>query len=118
MPGLKLAGIPIDPDRARAALTRTHWSDEHADAVLLTDSGGDLIERSGAEVIVEATGNPLVGIRHARLLAAERHVVMVNVEADVLAGPMLAQEAAERVWHSMASGDQPAWSAAGRLGAA
>ncbi|MCR9258000.1 MAG: SAF domain-containing protein [Alphaproteobacteria bacterium] len=109
--GLELAGIAdLDPDRARTALSRTHWPDDAADAVFITDSGADLIERAGAEVVIEATGNPIVGIHHARLaFAAGCHVVMVNVEADVLAGPMLAQEAARAgVCYSMASGDQPA----------
>jgi len=109
--GLHLAGIAdLDPDRARSALIRTHWSESDAGDVFVTDSGVDLIERSGAEVIVEATGNPLVGLRHARrAFAAGAHVVMVNVEADVLVGPMLAREAAAAgVCYSMASGDQPA----------
>jgi predicted homoserine dehydrogenase-like protein len=61
-------------------------------------------------VIVEATGNPAVGIRHA-LMAFEAgvHVAMVNVEADALAGPLLAREAASAgVVYSLAYGDQPA----------
>ena len=34
------------------------------------------------EVVVEATGNPPVGIRHARAaIAAGKHIVMVNVES-------------------------------------
>ncbi|MFC7693479.1 hypothetical protein ACFQY5_32020 [Paeniroseomonas aquatica] len=62
------------------------------------------------EVIIECTGHPAAGIRHA--LAAIRHgkhVVMVNVEADVLAGPLLAAKArAAGVVYSLAYGDQPA----------
>jgi predicted homoserine dehydrogenase-like protein len=62
------------------------------------------------DVVVEATGNPAVGIRHARAaIAAGKHVVMVNVEADVLAGPLLAEEARKAgVVYSLAYGDQPA----------
>jgi predicted homoserine dehydrogenase-like protein len=69
---------------------------------------------SGAiEVIIEATGNPAAGIRHARAaIAAGKHIVMVNVEADVLAGPLLAQEARKAgVVYSLAYGDQPALTA-------
>ena len=64
----------------------------------------------GLEVVVEATGNPVAGIRHARAaIDAGRHIVMVNVEADVLAGPALAREAARAgVVYSLAYGDQPA----------
>jgi predicted homoserine dehydrogenase-like protein len=62
------------------------------------------------EVVVEATGSPAAGIAHARAaIAAGKHIVMVNVEADVLAGPLLAAEArAAGVVYSMAYGDQPA----------
>ena len=65
------------------------------------------------DVVVEATGNPAVGIRHARAaIAAGKHVVMVNVEADVLAGPLLAEEARKAgVVYSLAYGDQPALTA-------
>ena len=65
------------------------------------------------DVIVEATGNPAVGIRHARAaIAAGKHIVMVNVEADVLAGPLLAEEARKAgVVYSLAYGDQPALTA-------
>ena len=65
---------------------------------------------SDIEVVVEATGNPAAGVRHA-LLAIEngKHVVMVNVEADALAGPLLARRAeAAGVVYSLAYGDQPA----------
>ena len=62
------------------------------------------------DVVVEATGNPAAGIAHARAaFAAGKHVVMVNVEADVLAGPLLAAEARDAgVVCTMAYGDQPA----------
>ncbi len=64
-------------------------------------------------MIVEATGNPAVGIKHARAaIAAGKHIVMVNVEADVLAGPLLAEEARKTgVVYSLAYGDQPALTA-------
>jgi predicted homoserine dehydrogenase-like protein len=61
-------------------------------------------------VVIEATGNPAAGAAHA-LAAIEtgRHVVMVNVEADVLCGPALAARARQAgVVYSMAYGDQPA----------
>ena len=50
------------------------------------------------------------GVKHAlAAIAAGKHIVMVNVEADVLAGPLLARKAnAAGVVYSMAYGDQPA----------
>jgi predicted homoserine dehydrogenase-like protein len=55
-----------------------------------------MIATPGIDVILEVTGNPAVGVRHA-LLSCEhkKHIVMINVEADVLAGPLLARKAKE-----------------------
>jgi len=60
--------------------------------------------------VVEATGNPVTGIRHAQqAIQNGLHIVMVNVEADVLAGAALAAEARQAgTVYSMAYGDQPA----------
>ena len=42
------------------------------------------------DVVVEATGNPDIGAKHAfDAIMAGKHVVMVSVEADVLVGPIL-----------------------------
>ena len=61
-------------------------------------------------MIVEATGIPEAGIAHAlEAIAHGKHIVMVNVEADALAGPLLARKAkAAGVVYSLAWGDQPA----------
>ena len=60
--------------------------------------------------MIEATGNPVAGIAHAlAAIEAGKHIVMVNVEADTLAGANLARKArAANVVYSMAYGDQPA----------
>jgi predicted homoserine dehydrogenase-like protein len=112
-PGLEVPVIvDLDPDRAREACRTVGWDDARIARTRYTDDGsaavGDTIE-----VIVEATGNPAVGIRHARLaISAGKHIVMVNVEADVLAGPLLAEEARRAgVVYSLAYGDQPALTA-------
>lgn len=62
------------------------------------------------EVVVEATGSPEAGAFHAfQAIQAGKHIVMVNVEADVLVGPLLCR-LAERagVVYSLAYSDQPA----------
>jgi hypothetical protein len=61
-------------------------------------------------VVIEATGSPRAGIANAKgAIAAGKHIVMVNVESDVLAGPVLARKAnSAGVCYSMAYGDQPA----------
>jgi predicted homoserine dehydrogenase-like protein len=113
-PGLDVSCIAdLDPDRARAACREVGWDDERIAATDFTDDGSSAIARSDVEVVVEATGNPAAGIRHARRAIAEgKHIVMVNVEADVLAGPLLAEEARRAgIVYSLAYGDQPALTA-------
>jgi predicted homoserine dehydrogenase-like protein len=111
----RIAGLAVpviadlDPDRARAAVRAAGWDDALIAATRFVDSGARG-RAADVEVVIEATGAPEAGLRHARAaIAAGRHVVMVNVEADVLAGPVLAAEArAKGVVYSMAYGDQPA----------
>jgi predicted homoserine dehydrogenase-like protein len=108
---LEVAAIAdLDPDRARAAVRAVGWDEALVAATRFVDSGAALIGMDGVEVVVEATGSPAAGIAHARAaIAAGKHIVIVNVEADVLAGPLLAAEArAAGVVYSMAYGDQPA----------
>jgi predicted homoserine dehydrogenase-like protein len=112
-PGLEVAVIvDLDPDRAREACRTVGWGSSRIAATTFTS---DAVKASAGniEVIIEATGNPAAGIRHARAaIAAGKHIVMVNVEADVLAGPLLAQEARQAgVIYSLAYGDQPALTA-------
>nr|WP_246513983.1 Gfo/Idh/MocA family oxidoreductase [Neoroseomonas soli] len=120
--GMHVTGIAdLSIPRARAALARIHWPDGSYDAASLDDAIATgathlaqdamaLIADPRIEVVVECTGDPAAGLRHARAAIAHgKHVVMVNVEADVLAGPLLAREAAKAgVVYSMAYGDQPA----------
>ena len=108
--GLEVAVIAdLDPERARNACRTVCWTEDQIRTTRFTDSGLDAAA-SEVDVVIEATGNPEAGIRHAEAaIAAGRHIVMVNVEADVLAGPVLAEQArAAGVIYSMAYGDQPA----------
>jgi predicted homoserine dehydrogenase-like protein len=77
--------------------------------IAITEDAGALIE-SECDVIMEITGSPEAGTSHAvAAFDAGKHVVMVNVEADCLLGPVLAKKAAQNnVVYSMAYGDQPA----------
>ena len=109
--GLEVAAIAdLDPERARAACRAVGWDEGRIGAVAFLDDGAALAARDDVEVVIEATGNPRAGIAHAlAAIEAGRHIVMVNVEADVLAGPVLAARArAAGVVYSMAYGDQPA----------
>ncbi|MDT7950394.1 MAG: Gfo/Idh/MocA family oxidoreductase [Acetobacteraceae bacterium] len=112
--GLEVAAIAdLSPDRARAACRTVGWDEERIGATRFTDDARAAIGGDDVEVVIEATGNPAAGIVHARAaFAAGKHVVMVNVEADALCGPLLAAEAQEAgVVYSLAYGDQPALTA-------
>lgn len=104
--------IDLDPERARDACRTIGWSAELIERTAFSVDGAKALA-DNIDVVVEATGSPAAGIRHARAaIRAGKHIVMVNVEADVLAGPLLADEARKAgVVYSLAYGDQPALTA-------
>jgi predicted homoserine dehydrogenase-like protein len=124
-PGMHLVGIAdLDPDKARQACLRTGWSQDALafgvstaaiedgaarGKTVITGDARQLID-ARLDVIVEITGVPEAGAQHAwQALEAGKHVVMVNVEADALLGPVLARKAEQAgLVYSMAYGDQPA----------
>jgi predicted homoserine dehydrogenase-like protein len=120
--GMHLVAVAdLDVGRARSQLKSAGWPDNTygagtlADAhkkrtTFVTDNADALIADLQIEVIVEATGVPGAGIHHAiNAIANGKHIVMVNVEADAVAGPLLARRAkAAGVVYSLAWGDQPA----------
>jgi predicted homoserine dehydrogenase-like protein len=121
-PGIHvLAVADLAPDRARASLARVGWLPERygarsldeaarTGATCVTDDAMAAIAHAATEVVIDATGHPAAGISHALACCRHgKHVVMVNVEADTLAGPLLARRAAEAgIVYSLAYGDQPA----------
>ena len=120
--GLHVVGVAdLDVARARGQLNIAGWpADAYAAASLadahkrratfVTADAMALIADPRIEVIVEATGVPAAGIAHVlAAIANGKHIVMVNVEADALAGPLLAPRAkAAGTVYSLAWGDQPA----------
>ena len=122
IPGLHVLGVAdLSIDRARDSLVRAEWPPSQFAATgfdnalrsggtHVTDDAESLVCAGGLDVLVEATGNPPAGIRYAlKAIDEGRHLVMVNVEADVLAGPVLARRAESAgIVYSLAYGDQPA----------
>src|SRR5512142_2229098 len=121
-PGIHLVAVAdLAPERAHAALAGTGWPAERVAARTLaeahargttyvTDDALAMIAAPQIDIVIDATGNPAAGIGHV-LACCEQHkdAVMVNVEADALAGPLLARRAAQAgVVYSLAYGDQPA----------
>lgn len=110
-PGLEVAAIAdLDPDRARSVCATVGWDAGRIDRTEFLSDGVALCRHTDVEVVLEATGHPGAGVDHAlACIEAGKHVVMINVEADVLAGPLLAEEARTKgTVYSMAYGDQPA----------
>ena len=125
VPGFQIVGIAdIDPEKAHQACLKTGWSE---DRLIFTEKTGVINDAAGAkrtaitpntaalidaelDVVLEITGVPEAGTVHAlKAIERRKHVVMVNVEADSLLGPMLRQKAdAAGCVYSMAYGDQPA----------
>jgi predicted homoserine dehydrogenase-like protein len=116
-----VAVADINVPKAMAAMKRTGWAEgRYAAASLdealktgttcMLESSDELLECGPIEVVLEVTGNPLVGTYHAlKAIENHKHVVMVNVEADCMVGPLIARKAREAgVTYTMAYGDQPA----------
>jgi predicted homoserine dehydrogenase-like protein len=113
-PGLEVAVIAdLKPENAIKACKNVGWSDNLISKTKFVDEAIQAIKLSEVDVVVEATGFPAAGIEHARQAFQNgKHIIMVNVEADVLAGAALVKEAKSAgVVYSMAYGDQPALTA-------
>ena len=99
----------LNIDKAKKACCEVGWSEDQINNIIFTEDFEKAINDDEVDVVVEATGHPSSGIKHARTcFKYGKHVIMVNVEADVLAGPSLSAEAnSAEVVFSMAYGDQP-----------
>ena len=99
----------LNIDKAKKACLEVGWSEDQINNTIFTEDFEKAINDDEVDVVVEATGHPSSGIKHARTcFKYGKHVIMVNVEADVLAGPSLSAEAnSAEVVFSMAYGDQP-----------
>ena len=75
----------------------------------ITENGLHIIQSDLIDVVVESTGIPEVGARMAyHTLMHKKHLVMVNVEADVTVGPFLRRLADNAgVVYTLVDGDQP-----------
>src|SRR5260370_12108064 len=100
-----LAVADLDVERGRRQLRTAGWDDETVCATSLgealarsrthvTQDAEAVIAFPEIEVIVEATGVPAAGIRHAlSAIAHGKHIVMVHVEPDTLPRPPPAPQA-------------------------
>jgi predicted homoserine dehydrogenase-like protein len=121
-PGIHVTAIAdLAPDRAKASLARVGWPAEkltprtiaeaaRSGGTCIVDDASVAIASGDVDIVIDATGSPAAGIRHVLACCTQgKHIVMVNVEADALAGPLLARRAREAgIVYSLAYGDQPA----------
>ena len=125
MDGVEVAAISeLNIPNAHRAVSMSHQEDGHsADAATtdainaaiesgktaITDNTDALIDSGLIDVVIDATGVPAVGAEIGlRAMERGKHLVMMNVEADVTIGSYLRREA-ERlgVIYSLGAGDEP-----------
>jgi len=89
-------------------VSEANYAIEENTSVVTQDSR--ILLESDVDIVVEATGIPEYGARYSfEALMNKKHVVMVNVETDVLVGPLLKRIAENsNLVYSLAYGDQPA----------
>ena len=125
MDGLEIGAIAeLDVDGATQAVRIAHGQDGlsrtvgnadqlsaalEAGRIPVTDDAATLIGSDRVDVVIDATGVPAVGAEIG-LAAMEhgKHLVMMNVEADVTIGALLKREAARcGVVYTLGAGDEP-----------
>jgi predicted homoserine dehydrogenase-like protein len=100
--------IDINIERAKENCRKSGLSEKIIDKINFSNDLDSALNRD-IEIFIEATGNPIVGTVHAvKIIKNKKHVILVNVEADVTCGKYLSDLAKENnVICSMAYGDQP-----------
>ena len=100
--------VDLKIDQAKKNCLNSGLSKESINKINFVSSIDEALDRD-IEIFIEATGNPIVGTIHAiKIIKQKKHVILVNVEADVTCGKYLSDLAKENnVICSMAYGDQP-----------
>jgi predicted homoserine dehydrogenase-like protein len=113
IPGMAVvAAADVDVERAGAAFRAVGAEPGPAgtpDRPLVTRDAGEVAGSPAVDVVVEATGLPEVGARAAfEAIQEGRHVVMLNVEADITVGALLSRMARSAgVVYTGSAGDEP-----------
>ena len=105
---LDIANIPREAGRLCSTCGEAEDA-IRAGNIVITADANIACEAEQVDVVIDATGNPGLGAElglHA--MAHHKHLVMMNVEADVTVGAMLVREAARAgVGYSLGAGDEP-----------
>jgi len=78
-------------------------------AIAISQSAENVIGHQQVDVIIDATGRPVAGAEVGmKAMEAGKHLVMMNVEADVTIGPYLRNQAEKLgVVYTVGAGDEP-----------
>ena len=100
--------IDLKIDQAKKNCSNSGLTEDTIKEINFTNSLNEAINRD-IDIFIEATGNPIVGTVHAdKIIKKKKHIILVNVEADVTCGKYLSDLAKQNgVICSMAYGDQP-----------
>ena len=100
--------IDVKIDQAKDNCRKSGLDETSINEINFSNNLDSVLDRD-IEIFVEATGNPIVGTVHTvKIIKNKKHVILVNVEADVTCGKYLSDLAKENnVICSMAYGDQP-----------
>ncbi len=100
--------VDLNINQAKKNCLKSGISEEEIYKINFSNSLDQIIDRN-IEIFIEATGNPIVGTVHAtKIIKEKKHLILVNVEADITSGKYLSDLAKEYgVICSMAYGDQP-----------
>ena len=126
MRGIRIGAIGASrPTRPREAIAMAGYCEDHgqlasspavidraieAGRIAITDDLDALCAAGRIDVVVDATGSPEIGARLAmEAIRNGKHIVMLNVEADITVGRHLAAEARRAgTVYTGSAGDEPA----------
>ena len=100
--------VDVNIEKAKKNCLNSGLNEKTIANINFTNSFDNALERD-IEIFIEATGNPIIGTVNAKkIIENKKHIILVNVEADVTCGKFLSDLANKNnVVCSMAYGDQP-----------
>jgi predicted homoserine dehydrogenase-like protein len=100
--------VDLNIEQAKKNCSNSGLKETTISEINFSKSLDEILDRN-IEIFIEATGNPIVGTVHAiKIIKNKKHIILVNVEADITCGKYLSDIAKENgVICSMAYGDQP-----------
>ena len=95
--------VDIKIDQAKKNCLNSGLSQDTINKINFVNSIDEALDRN-IEIFIEATGNPIIGTVHAyKIIKKKKHVILVNVEADVVCGKYLS-DLAKKKWCYLLNG--------------